>query len=119
MLMSLGYLLAQAGDNRSSFQAFREALNLDPADADIHLGLGNNLWALGNLEGAVAYYRRALELAPEHFFAHYNLATVSAGLGRVDQAVKHYRMALSVAGKGSDPGALQRVRAYLSAHGSE
>jgi tetratricopeptide (TPR) repeat protein len=53
--------------------SYREAIKLNPNDADIHYNLGVTLSELGRLEEAETSYRETIKLNPKHAGAHANL----------------------------------------------
>ncbi|HCP50458.1 uncharacterized protein METZ01_LOCUS27436 [marine metagenome] len=77
--------------------AYMQAINLDPENADAHVNLGRLCQLRGDLKRAKQHYHRALETTPSHQLAHYNMGTVFDELDEIDLAVKFYRKALSVA----------------------
>jgi Flp pilus assembly protein TadD len=58
--------------------------------ADSEVVLGNDLFARGDLEGALERYQAALSVDPAHARAHYNLGVVLHRLRRLDEAMRHY-----------------------------
>jgi Flp pilus assembly protein TadD len=57
---------------------YRRALELEPADADIHFNLGNVLFGTGDVDGATRHYKEALACDPDHGDALNNLEVVLA-----------------------------------------
>ena len=74
--------------------ARREAIRLQPDDADAHSNLGLALAAQGKLDEAIAEYREAIRLQPDSAEAHYNLGIALAHQGKLDEAVAEYRTAI-------------------------
>ena len=66
--------LHKAGDLEGAVKAYREALLLDPRNAEAHSNLGAALAALGRYQEAIEAYREALRLAPADGRIRYNLA---------------------------------------------
>ena len=56
--------------------AYREAIRLDPFNADAHVNLGRLYQLSGDLKGATRHYQLALATRPEHQLANYNLGTI-------------------------------------------
>ena len=75
--------------------AYRAALEMDPAYAPAHAGLGNVLRERGHLDDALAHCRRAVELAPEYAIGHADLGRVLQEMRRFDEAMAAYRAALA------------------------
>ena len=72
----------------------RQALGLDPRDADslgalasLHYDLGRLDYGAGQREEAVAAFARALELAPGHFNAAFSAGRTLLELGQPDEAL--------------------------------
>jgi serine/threonine-protein kinase len=53
---------------------FQKAIELDPANADAHAGLGDELLRRRDLDGAVVHWRTASQLEPDDVDALWNLA---------------------------------------------
>jgi tetratricopeptide (TPR) repeat protein len=117
----------EATDPKEARDAYRRALELEPAHADAHINLGRLLHDAGELEAAQAHYRLALAARPEDGTAAFNLAVAledrgalpeAAGLYREvlrlhpDHADAHYNLA-GVLERLEDPsGALRHLSAY-------
>ena len=76
---------------------FSKAVELQTADADAHLRLGNVLFKLDLHDRAIACYQRAIELNPNSAGAYSNLARSRLDLGRVDEAIALQRQAVQLA----------------------
>lgn len=114
-------------DAEEARDAYRRALELEPAHADAHINLGRLLHDAGELEAAQSHYRLALAARPEDRTAAFNLAVAledrgalpeAAGLYREvlrlhpDHADAHYNLA-GVLERLEDPtGALRHLSAY-------
>src|SRR5205823_5683714 len=75
--------------------AYRRALQLDPALADAWVNLGRLLHEAGNPRGAAEHYRRAIELRPDDVIALFNLGVALEDLRMPQEAVLAYRTALA------------------------
>ena len=73
---------------------FREALGMNPDDADILNNLGTAVWEQGRASEAMAYYLRAHQWNPRDFGILNNLGIVLWDLGRPERAITFYRRAL-------------------------
>ena len=93
---NLGLELEEVDPNKAP-DAYRQAINLDPENADAHVNLGRLCQLRGDLKSAKRHYQRALETTSSHQLAYYNMGTVFDELDEIDLAVKFYRKALSVA----------------------
>lgn len=117
----------EASDRAAARDAYRRALELDPAHADARVNLGNLLLEDGRAEAAVREYRQALEADPGHALAAFDLGVALEELERAAEAAEAYRKALeldpgladahfNLAGvlerTGDRGGALRHLRAY-------
>ena len=80
-----------AGEARD---AYRRALELQPAHADAHINLGRLLHDAGELDAATAHYRLALAARPDDRTAAFNLAVALEDRGALDDAARLYREVL-------------------------
>ncbi len=76
--------------------AYRQALALDPAMADVHVNLGRLCHQAGEAAPAETHYRAAIRLAPRDPVAHFNLAGLLEETQRAAEAVESYRRALAI-----------------------
>jgi len=70
------YFNEAGGHYAEAERHFQQALRLDPDDAPAQLGMGNVLYARGQLDEAYAACLRATELMPKFTSAHHDLALV-------------------------------------------
>src|SRR5207247_1685288 len=86
--------LAIVNDKRSEFgkavAAYREAIALDPENANLYCDLGYSYFLQHRWADAESNLVRALELRQEFPRAHNNLAMVLARTGRPEQAHKAF-----------------------------
>jgi tetratricopeptide (TPR) repeat protein len=75
--------------------AYRRAIELDPAHADAHTNLGRLLHEAGEVEAAEAHYRQALVAEPHDVTASFNLAVALEDQQRVDDAIAAYQHVLA------------------------
>jgi len=75
-------------------EAYRRALELDPAMADAHVNLGRQLHVEGERGRAEPHYREAARLDPDDPTPHFNLGVLLEEVGRREEAVHAYRQAI-------------------------
>jgi tetratricopeptide (TPR) repeat protein len=91
--------LQKAGFSVSAVQAFRSAVHKWPDNTTARMGLGNALYANGNLPAAAAAFQRVAAIDPRHGAALNNLAHVLAELGDLDKAESTARRAVALGGR--------------------
>jgi len=101
------YLAAVFGLEKSSrFQAaidgYQTALTRWPRSLIANMGLGNSLYALGDLHGAEDTFRMAVKNHPEAAEAYNNLAQVLLEQGRKQEALEAAQRAVAIAGPRSE-----------------
>ncbi len=91
----LGRLALRGGDFSRAADYARQALDIDPAQAEFYVTLGEAQRGSGNLAEAVQAYRRAVQLQPDFADAHCNLGTLLQAQGDLAGAAESYRRALA------------------------
>jgi tetratricopeptide (TPR) repeat protein len=86
---NLGRAQSLAGNYPASLRTFDDMLRAYPANALAWIGIGNNRWSLGELQGAAEAYRQAHGLDPTAVVACQNLRLVLLELGRVQEASRY------------------------------
>jgi len=92
----MGNVFLQDGKNREAADEYRQALQRNPNEADLHYNFGLALARQGQTDEAVAQYREALRLKTNHLKAHNNLGIVLARQGHHDAALAEYRLAVDL-----------------------
>lgn len=125
---SLGrVLLADPGRRDEGMRHLREALRLEPDDAETHYQLGLALLTDGARDEAGAHFRRSASLAPGHALAHAQVALLLLEGGHSGEALPFARRAVALRGERVDfrlllgaalrgtPGGLGESRGVLEA----
>ncbi len=123
----MGCDLEAAAHADEARDAYRRALELEPAHADVHINLGRLLHDAGEIEAASAHYRLALAARPEDRTARFNLAVAFEDRGALEEAARLYREVVRLHPDHADahynlagvlerlhdaPGALRHLSAY-------
>lgn len=95
-LGGLGAIAFIEGRAKDAVALFRQALELEPRDADLHYNLGNALARSDQPQEAMAAYARSLQLEPRNAQAHANLGVLLLGEVRVGAARRHLERALEL-----------------------
>jgi predicted Zn-dependent protease len=72
-----------------AIEAFRKAVELNPAHADAQNNLAYLLMTTGKLDEAAEHYRDALNARPRYRAAHFNLARILVQQGKPGEAIQH------------------------------
>ena len=80
-------------DPKQAPDAYREAIRLDPLNADAHVNLGRLYQLRSDLKNAAHHYKMALATRPDHQLANYNLGTIFDEQDDCDRAERFYRKA--------------------------
>lgn len=91
-----GWALQEIGRSEEAEQAFRRAIELDPADANAAFSLGNMLRARGQPKEAEEHFLRARDVLPDDSRIHNNLGIVLWETGRLQEAEASYLRALEL-----------------------
>jgi tetratricopeptide (TPR) repeat protein len=116
----LGQALEAEGETAAALRELKVATQLDPADADAHLALGNLAWSLrrqtapeksaGSADDSTAAYQSiaikefsaAASLRPQDIAIHLALAGVYRDAGRISESVAQASMAAAEAASARD-----------------
>lgn len=91
--------LQKAGFPASAVQAFQSAVRKWPDNTDAGMGLGNALYASGNLPAAADAFQQVAAIDSQHGAALNNLAHVLAELGNLEKAESMARRAVALGGR--------------------
>ncbi|MFT7651157.1 MAG: tetratricopeptide (TPR) repeat protein [Limisphaerales bacterium] len=83
-------------DGDKAPDAYKQAIRLDPKNADAHVNLGRLFQLRGNLKNAKRHYELALTARPGHQLAYYNLGTVFDELDEIEKAAEYYEKAPAI-----------------------
>jgi tetratricopeptide (TPR) repeat protein len=75
-------------------KAYKEALRLNPNDAQAQNGLGSAYFKMDQYEEAIEAFKLGLRLNPNEALAHFRLGTAYAQLGRFEEAVAPLKEAI-------------------------
>jgi tetratricopeptide (TPR) repeat protein len=114
-LGAYGTFLAGAGRWPEAEQRLREAIEIDPASADLHVWLGNLLSDRGQRVESEKQYRVALAREPGNANAHYNLGLLMDESGRTELAEAEFRAYIER--RPTDPQGYLRLGEILDAQG--
>jgi len=95
-LVNRGTQALEKGDPAAAVSFFREALQINPKDEDLHYNLGIAYARQNMTEKAIEHYNEALRLFPDYVEAHNNLGNLLMRLRRLDEAVEHFRAAIKI-----------------------
>jgi Flp pilus assembly protein TadD len=82
-------LTGRGGRRREALAAAKQAIELDPADADYYVAAGNVELTFGRSAAAERWYEQALQLEPGNLTAINNMSRAKRVRGRLGSAVVH------------------------------
>ena len=92
----LGIAHADLGKHQEAIESFKQAIRLDPDDADAHLNLGAAYGELGKWKESIKSFKQALRIDPDYAKAHYNLGTAYHNTGKYKDAIESYKQAIKI-----------------------
>jgi len=90
----LGLVFSKQGRLDDAIREYREALRLNPDDADTHYDLGNALCRKRLWDEAISQYREDLKLNPDDPGGHNNLGVALFQKGNLKEAVSEFQETL-------------------------
>jgi len=119
-----GDKLYEKGEIQGAVAELKTALELDPANVNVHNSLGVCFGILGDYEPAIAAFKAAIALEPEEYMALYNLGLIFSLTDKRDQALELFLKADKINGDAYevafqtgklylDLGDLEKARLYL------
>jgi len=94
--LNRGNDLLRKGKPREALEQFKEALHIDPKQAQAHFHVGLALDKLKLRDEAIEHYTKAIELNPQHAPAYNNFGIILGRQGKFDQAIEYFRRALEI-----------------------
>ncbi len=91
-----GDRLFERGDTEAAMQEFHRALELDPANLNVHNSLGVCYAVRGAYEQALVEFSAAAALNAQDYMAAYNIGMVQRMLGRREAALNHLERAAAL-----------------------
>jgi len=90
--VQVGYCKVKQGKNVEGIRAYQQALQLKPADPEIHNKLGDAYYYSGRLREAIESYTEAARLRPDWAETFYNLAIAYSESGNPSMAAQQARI---------------------------
>ena len=87
----------ESGDIKGAIEEFKHALQLEPANVNVHNSLGVCFGVQGDYDTAANEFKSAIELEPKSYMALYNLGLVSMLNGHRDNALDLFLEANTIA----------------------
>jgi Flp pilus assembly protein TadD len=87
---NLGAAFEKQGRKTEAIAEYRQALRLDPKNAETHNNLASLLDSIGDTNAALPEYQEAIRLDPKAVEPRNNLGTLYVQTGRLDDAMKQY-----------------------------
>ena len=95
-LVTIGDAYTGKGEYKRAIEAYKQAIRINPDDAEAHYGLGLAYGHLGQNRKAIEALKQAIRINPDHAKAHYSLGVIYGNLGRDREAVDAYGQAIRI-----------------------
>jgi len=93
----------QSGDWVEVERLWKQALALNPADADTNIGYGDFVFFLGRPTEAIDYFQRTVRVEPLASTPHLMLGITNESRSNLDGALTEYKQARELSGQGAIP----------------
>ena len=97
VLNELGLAYAKQEKNSEAEQAYRKAVQLDPAFPEAHFNLGTLYLRQMGLPEAEAEFRLAIKNRPDYVKAYNNLGLALMSMGKFDESEQNFKKAVELA----------------------
>lgn len=91
-----GKVYLENGEPENAINQFMMALETDPDNPNIHIGMGRALLALKKTEEAREHLQKAMKLAPEFADAHFYMGYVFLEKENKESAINEFKEALNI-----------------------
>jgi len=92
----IGYCYSKLGFYKDAIEAFKQAIRIDPDDADARYNLGVAYSGLGLYREAIEAYKQAIRIDPDNTNAHDNLGVAYVQLGFYKDAIEAFKQAIRI-----------------------
>jgi tetratricopeptide (TPR) repeat protein len=93
---SYGKVFFERGEPERAVDEFKTALDIEPDNANVLIGLGQCLLSLQKIDEAVVALEKAVNLTPEFADAHYCLGRAYMEMGLREKATNEFKEALNI-----------------------
>ncbi len=97
------------GIHKEAIESFKQAVKINPDDADAHYNLGAAYSKSGKYQEAIESYKQVIRIDPDGALAHTNLGVVYAESG-TDIAEVHYNLGLAYGKSGMHKEAIESFK---------
>jgi serine/threonine-protein kinase len=94
--VTLGIIRRGTGEYEKAVTEFKQALALDPTNADAYRGLAGVYSDLQKFDEAESTYKKAIDVKPEYWAGYDDLGLFYYDRGRYDDALAQYRRAVAL-----------------------
>ena len=80
----------------AAIDSFKQALKINPENAEAYNNIGNVLHTKGDQEAAIGSYKKALKIKPDYAEAYSNMGNALNAKGDPDASISSYKQALKI-----------------------
>ena len=88
----IGFCYGELKSYTKAIEAYKQAIRINPDDADTHFFLGDAYYELGFYEDAIESFKQAIRINPDDADAHYNLGIAYLLIGDRNSALNEYKI---------------------------
>jgi Tfp pilus assembly protein PilF len=92
----IGTMYFNLGMNKEAIDAFKQAIKIDPDNADAHYNLGTAFIKSGMYKEAIEAYKQVIRIKPDYAEAHNNLGTAFIKSGMYKEAIEAYKQVIRI-----------------------
>ena len=92
----IGFCYEELKFYAKAIEAYKQAIRIDPDDADAHCNLGNAYNNLGLYKEAIEAYKQALRINPDIAVVHCNLGIAYGKLGFYKEAIEAFKQSIRI-----------------------
>ena len=97
LIYNLGIAYGKSGMYKEAIESYKQAIRINPGDANTHRGLGDAFIGTGMHKEAIESYKQAVRIDPDwRNLLIYNLGVAYDNSGMYKEAIESYKQAIRI-----------------------
>jgi tetratricopeptide (TPR) repeat protein len=92
----IGFCYGELKSYAKAIEVYKQAIRIEPNDADTHYNLGLAYYQLGFYKDAIEAFKQAIRINPDEVLAHGNLGAAYSQLGFYKDAIEAFKQAIRI-----------------------